>query len=492
VTGEDPFLQMGDSKMTSLKTLNGKETSVGAEAIETLAASLRGGVFTDGDVEYDEARTIWNAMVDRKPGLVVRAMGASDVRNVVNFARDNNILVAIRSGGHQIAGHAVAEGALLLDLSQMCSVRVDPNMKTARVEPGASLGDVDKETQSHALALPMGINSTTGIAGLTLGGGFGWITRKFGMTIDSLLSVDIVTADGALVHASTDENSDLFWAIRGGGGNFGVVTSFEFQLHDVGPEVLAGLIVHPLKDASSLLQEFEKIANSAPDDLTIWVVMRKAPPLPFLTEEWHGKEVLVFAVCYIGDEEDGGEALKQLRALGNPVADVIGPSPFVGWQTAFDPLLTPGMRNYWKSHDFNGLPDEAVSVLLDAVQSLPDPNSEVFIAHVGGAMARVADDATAYPQRSSHFIMNVHTRWENASGDDACIGWARKLFDDTAQYSTGSVYVNFMPDDEVERVSGAYGVNMERLSKVKAKYDPKNIFRLNHNIKPAALLDVAE
>jgi len=475
---------MGETSMPSLKTLIGKEVVIDPDAIEALAASLRGGVFSDGDVEYDEGRVIWNAMVDRKPGLVIRAMGTSDVRNAVNFARDNGLLIAIRSGGHQIAGHAVAEGALLLDLSHMQSVRVDPTAKTVRVEPGASLGDVDTETQAHGLALPMGINSTTGIAGLTLGGGFGWITRKFGMTIDNLLSVDIVTAAGALLHASANKNPDLFWAVRGGGGNFGVVTSFEFQLHGVGPEVLAGLIVHPLEDAPELLREFDKIANSSPDELTIWVVMRKAPPLPFLPEDWHGKPVLVFAVCYIGAQEDGGESLKQLRALGNPVADVIGPSPFAGWQTAFDPLLTPGMRNYWKSHDFDSLPDDAVAVLLDAIGSLPDPNCEVFIAHVGGAMARVANEATAYPQRSSHFIMNVHTRWEDASGDDACIGWARQLFDDTAKYSTGSVYVNFMPDDEVERVTGAYGNNMDRLIDVKTQYDPGNLFRLNHNIKP--------
>lgn len=478
--------------MTGVKTLDGKVTRIDADAIEALSASLRGNVFSDGDSEFDDARTIWNAMVDRKPALVVRALGASDVRQAVNFARENGLLLAVRSGGHQIAGHAVAEGALLLDLSQMRSVRVDPNARTARVEPGASLGDVDTETQSHGLAVPMGINSTTGIAGLTLGGGFGWITRKHGMTIDNLLSADIVTADGALVRASADENPDLFWAIRGGGGNFGVVTSFEFQLHDVGPEILAGLIVHPLADAPELLGAFAKIAETAPDDLTTWVVMRKAPPLPFLPEAWHGEPVLVFAVCYIGEEKDGGEALRQLRSLGTPVADVIGPTPFAGWQTAFDPLLTPGMRNYWKSHDFDGLPDDAVSVLLNAVESLPDPNCEVFIAHVGGAMARVANDATAYPQRASHFIMNVHTRWQDPAGDDACIGWARKLFDDTARYATGSVYVNFMPDDEIERVDGAYGANMRRLARVKGRYDPLNLFRLNHNIQPEITPQAAE
>ncbi|WP_112320577.1 FAD-binding oxidoreductase [Oceanibium sediminis] len=478
--------------MTTLKGLTGKEKTIAQEAVEALGASVRGGVYHDGDAEYDDARTIWNAMVDRKPGLVIRAKGANDVRQAVNFARENGLLLAVRSGGHQIAGHAVAEGALLLDLSQMTSVRVDPKTKTARVEPGASLGDIDAEAQAHGLALPVGINSTTGIAGLTLGGGFGWLSRKHGMTIDNLISADIVTADGALLRASKDENPDLFWAIRGGGGNFGVVTSFEFQLHEIGPEVLAGLIVHPIADAPELLKRYRDIADGAPDELTIWVVMRKAPPLPFLPEEWHGKEVLVFAACHCGDQTEGEKAMKELRSLGSPIADVIGPAPFQGWQTAFDPLLTPGMRNYWKSHDFDTLSDDAISTLLGAIDSLPDPNCEVFIAHLGGEMARVPVDATAFPQRSAHFTMNVHTRWENASGDEPCIEWARKLFKDTAKYSTGGVYVNFMPDDEASRVSGAYGDNMQRLSEIKAKYDPGNLFRLNHNIAPTNVAQAAQ
>ncbi|MBW6418552.1 FAD-binding oxidoreductase [Celeribacter sp. PS-C1] len=471
--------------MTMLKTLQRTDEFVEEDALEALANGLRGGVFSDGSPEYEEGRTLWNAMVDRKPGAVIRAKGAADVQDAVNFARNNGLLMAIRSGGHQIAGHAVVEGALQLDLSHMNSVRVNPSEKTVRVEPGATLGDVDRETQVHNLALPVGINSTTGIAGLTLGGGFGWLTRKYGMTIDNLISADIVTADGAVRLASEDENSDLFWAIRGGGGNFGIVTSFEFAVHDIGSEVLSGLIVHPIEAGPDLLKEYREIANAAPDEMTVWVVMRKAPPLPFLPEEWHGRPVLVFAACYTGDLSKGEEALAGLRALGEPIADVISPHPYVGWQTAFDPLLTPGMRNYWKSHDFEDLSDEAITKLTSAIEGLPDPNCEVFIAHVGGAMARIPVGETAYPERSSHFIMNVHTRWEEASKDAECIDWARQLFDDMAPYSTGSAYVNFMPDDEVERVSGAYGANMKKLGQVKAKYDPGNLFRVNHNIAPA-------
>jgi FAD/FMN-containing dehydrogenase len=355
-----------------------------------------------------------------------------------------------------------------------------------RVEPGATLGDLDKETQAFGLAVPTGINSTTGVAGLTLGGGFGWITRKFGMTIDNLVSADVVTADGQLVRASDTENPELFWALRGGGGNFGVVTSFEFQLHPVGPEVLSGLIVHPLDAAPALLTEFRRIAAAAPDELTCWVVMRKAPPLPFLPEEWHGREVLVFALCYCGDMAEGEKAVAELRALGQPIADVVSPHPFTGWQAAFDPLLTPGARNYWKSHDFAELSDGAIDALVGAIRKLPTPECEIFIAHVGGAMSRVKPADTAYPQRESHFIMNVHTRWAEAKQDSACIKWARDLFDDMAQYAIGTVYVNFMPDDEAGRVEQAYGANYARLGQVKARYDPENLFRLNQNIKPAS------
>lgn len=470
--------------MTRIDTLDGATKEFNAEVIGGLEAGLRGQVFEAGTPDFDTSRTLWNAMVDRKPALVIRAKGASDVQAAVNFARENNLLMSIRSGGHQIAGHAVADDALMLDLSAMSSVSVNPISKTARVEPGALLSDVDKETQAHGLIVPMGINSTTGIAGLTLGGGFGWTTRKFGMTIDSLLSAEVVTADGQIVTCSADNAPDLFWALRGGGGNFGVVTAFEFQLHELGPEVMSGLIVHPIKDAAERLREMTKITATADDALTVWSVLRKAPPLPFLPEEWHGKEVLIFAACYAGDMAEGEKAMAELRGLGSPIVDVISPHPFVGWQAAFDPLLTPGQRNYWKSHDFDSLPDDAINDLLAAIATLPDPASEVFIAHAGGAMARVPVTDTAYPQRDAHFIMNVHTRWENEAKDEACIKWARDLFDQMAKYSTGSAYVNFMPDDEVDRVADVYGANMARLAAIKSKYDPENFFRLNHNIKP--------
>ncbi|WP_306432351.1 FAD-binding oxidoreductase [Tropicibacter sp. Alg240-R139] len=324
-------------------------------------------------------------MVERHPGVVIRAMGASDVQVAVNFVRNAGLMLSIKSGGHQIAGHVVADDTVLLDLSMMQSVYVDPEAKTARVAPGALLGDVDRETQAHGLVVPTGINSTTGIAGLTLGGGFGWTTRKFGMTIDNLLSAEVVTANGEIVTASPNTHPDLIWAIRGGGGNFGVVTSFKFQLHDLGPDVLPGLIVHPIENAPELLAEYAKIADTSPDELTVWSVMRTAPPLPFLPEEWHGREVLILAACYSGPMDEGEKAMSALRGLGEPIADVISPHKFVDWQAAFDPLLTPGARKYGKSHDFFGLTSDAIAGLLDGISNFRDPACEAFIAHVGGA-----------------------------------------------------------------------------------------------------------
>lgn len=475
-----------------IRSLESKPVAVADDAVEALRARLRGTVALNGDAGYDEARTVWNAMVDRKPGLVVRARGAGDVCAAVDFARENGLLLSVRSGGHQIAGHSVAEGAVLLDLSLMKSVRVDAAARTAWVEPGATLGDVDKETAANGLVLPTGINSTTGIAGLTLGGGFGWLTRKHGMTLDNLISADVVTADGRRLRASETENPDLFWAIRGGGGNFGVVTGFEFALHPMRGEILAGLIVHPFAEAPRLYRAYRDLAPRLPEELAVWTVCRKAPPLPFLPEAWHGREIFVFAVCHTGDPAEGEKALAEVRALGKPIADVVGPATFAGWQTAFDPLLAPGMRNYWKSHDFADLADDLIDTLSTALGDSPAPDCEIFIAQVGGAMARVAPGATAYPQRNAHYIMNVHTRWTDRAGDDACRAWARDVFARTAPFSMGTAYINFMPEDETDRVNGVYGGNLKRLQEIKARYDPGNLFRVNHNVAPARAMVAAQ
>ena len=467
----------------NLTTLDGGLATVSAPVLDAFAASLRGQLLNAGDAGYDDARNVWNAMIDRRPGLIVRCAGAADVIAAVNFARENHLLTAVRGGGHNIAGSAVCDGGLMIDLSPMKSVRVDRVARRVWVEPGATLADLDKETQAFGMAVPTGINSTTGVAGLTLGGGFGWTTRKLGLTIDNLLSADVVTADGELVRASTAEHPDLFWALRGGGGNFGVVTAFEFKLHKLGPQVFAGLVVHPFDDAKDVLKAYRAALEDAPDELTCWAVMRQAPPLPFLPAQWHWKEVLVLAMCWSGDMAAGEKATAALRAIGKPIVDVVGPNPFTGWQTAFDPLLQPGARNYWKSHDFIELADKTIDILDGAIRTLPGPECEIFVGHVGGAAERVATDATAFPQRSSHFVMNVHARWREASMDDACIGWARGIYDATRPLAVGTAYINFMPADEADRVEAAYGGNYARLMEVKRKYDPDNLFRMNQNLR---------
>jgi FAD/FMN-containing dehydrogenase len=463
-----------------------KQTNIPADALDALRAGLRGAMCLPGEPGYEESRVIWNAMIDRRPAVIVRAVGAADVIRAVSFARDHKLKLAVRGGGHNIAGHAVCDGGLMLDLSRMKSVRIDPLGRTAQVEPGVTLGEFDREAQAFGLATPLGINSTTGVAGLTLGGGFGWLSRKYGLTVDHLISADVVTADGSLLHASATENADLFWGLRGGGGNFGVVTSFEYLLRPVGPQVLAGLVVHPLAQAKELLEGYRRFVATAPDEVTAWVVLRKAPPLPFLAPEFHGQDILVFAACAVGDLKKAEQALAPLRALGTPLADVIGPQPFAGWQTAFDPLLTPGARNYWKSHDLRTLDDGLIDVLIDAARRLPGPECELFIAHLGGAIDRLPADATAYPHRDVAFVMNLHTRWREASQDTAFIARTREIFDSVTPYATGGVYMNFMPEDDARVRAGAFGANYARLAALKAKYDPANLFRLNPNVEPAA------
>ena len=453
--------------------------------VDAFAAQLSAGVLGMGDAAYDEARKVWNGSVDRRPALIARCLTESDVQAGVRFAAAHRMLLSVRGGGHHIAGNAVAEGGLMLDLSAMRTIHIDVAKRTARVGAGALLGDLDRESQAHGLATPLGINSTTGVAGLTLGGGFGWLTRRHGMTVDNLLSATVVTADGTVRVASATSEPDLFWALRGGGGNFGVVTSFEFRLHPVGPELYAGLVVYPFAQARQVLRAWRDFNTGAPDELSVWAVMRKAPPLPFLPASAHGTEVVVFPLVYCGDVAAGERAAAPVLQFGDPIGSALGPTPYAGFQTAFDPLLAAGSRNYWKSNNFNRLTDQALDVVIASVGLLPGPECEIFIVQLGGAMARVKPTATAFVGRDAHYIMNVHGRWSDAGDDERVRAWARRAFEEAAPHATGSGYVNFLTEDEGERVAASYGANHERLQALKQRFDPDNLFRMNLNIAPA-------
>lgn len=453
--------------------------------IEELKNGFKGEILLPNDGDYESARKIWNAMIDKRPAVIARCAGTSDVVRGVNFARDTGLLLSVRGGGHNIAGNAICDDGLVIDLSKMKAARVDPAGRRVTIEAGATLVDLDAATQAHGLATPVGINSTTGIAGLTLGGGFGWLSRKYGMTVDNLESAEVVTAAGEVVRASATERPDLFWALRGGGGNFGVVTRFEFRLHPVGPDVLSGLIVYPISEAKSVLPQYRAFVANAPEDLSVWTVLRQAPPLPFLPQEVHGKGILALALIYVGDPKRGEPLIAPLRKFGTVLGEHVGVQPYVAWQQAFDPLLTAGARNYWKSHNFSTLSDGLFDTVLAYTGKLPSPQCEIFFAAIGGATTRPAPDAAAYPHRDAQFVMNFHGRWEDPADDKRCIGWARDFFNAAAPFASGSVYVNFLTADESDRVRSAYGPNYDRLSQVKRKYDPGNLFRMNQNIAPA-------
>ena len=455
-----------------------------SEAIARIKGTIKGRVLAPDDPNYDQARQIWNAMIDRRPAVIVQPADAGDVGPAIQFARANALEISVRGAGHNIAGNAVCNGGMMIDFSNMRNVRVDPGKKRATAGPGATLADLDNATQQHGLATPVGINSTTGIAGLTLGGGFGWLTRKHGMTIDNLISAEVVTADGKRLGASEKDNAELFWALRGGGGNFGVVTEFEFALHPVGPEILAGLIVFPFAQAKQVLTRYRQFANAAPEDLNVWAVLRQAPPLPFLPENVHGQEVVVLPIFYAGAVAEGQKLVERLRTFGDVLGEHIGAQPYTQWQKAFDPLLAPGARNYWKSHNFTEISDGAFDAIIEYAGKLPSPQCEIFIGHIAGAANRVAPDATAYTHRDAKFVLNVHGRWDSPAQDASGVEWARAFFNASAPYASAGAYVNFMTEEEGNRVAAAYGSNYDRLVQIKRRYDPENVFHLNQNIKP--------
>ncbi|MFJ1705044.1 FAD-binding oxidoreductase [Kitasatospora sp. NPDC088346] len=459
---------------------------LGDATIGELEAALRGTVVRPDDPAYDEARAVWNAAHDRRPALVVRCAGTADVIRAVEFARSQDLLVAVRGGGHSIAGFSTCDGGIVIDLSGMKGVRVDPDRRRVVAQAGLTWGELDHETQAFGLAVTGGLVTSTGIAGFTLGGGFGWLVRRDGLASDNLVAADLVTADGRLVHASAEENAELFWALRGGGGNFGVVTSFEFELHPVGPQVLAGLVVYPLDQARQVITRWREACAAMPDELTTLVNLTTAPPLPFLPEDVHGTRIVVIAAMYAGPAEAAEAAVRPLRTLGTPIADVLGPMPYLGMQALLDPLWTRGAHNYFTSA-FVEPTDAAIDSVLAAHLASPTPFSEVHLHQLGGAFARVPADATAFSQRDASVMCNVIARSPDAAGFDGPTAWARAAREDIARHGNGATYVNFTGDAAEDKVRAAYPQAVyDRLVRVKEEYDPTNLFRLNQNIRPSA------
>lgn len=457
-------------------------TPLDKRALRGLEAAFRGPVIHPGNDEYDEARTVYNAMIDRRPAVIVRPTGAADVMTAVDFAREHDLLIAVKGGGHNVAGNAVCDDGIMIDLALMSSVRVNLDKRTVRVGPGARLGDLDHETAPFGLVAPAGVVSITGVAGLALGGGFGYLCRKYGLTIDNLRSVDLVTAQGNLVHASEEEHPDLFWGIRGGSGNFGIVTSFEFDLHEL-VEVLAGLRIYSVAEAHSIVRSWWEIASEAPDELSVWLNFSTAAPEPFIPEEYHGERILSVIPIYSGNVEDGWDVIAPLRELGDPIADTVEVRRFVDWQQAFDESYPAGERYFWKSHNFKSPSNEALDRITDYAVAPPTPETRVSITHLGGAVNRVAPNATAYPHRDADFLVNITTRWGESAQDEECIAWTREYFDVLAPHATGGTYVNFTTEPKGEQ-SMAYLDNYDRLSALKNEWDPENLFRMNQNIKP--------
>jgi FAD/FMN-containing dehydrogenase len=453
--------------------------------VETFRDHLHGAVLDPGDEGYDEARTVWNGMIDKEPALIARCTGSADVMTAVDFARERDLRLAVKGGGHNIAGTAVCDDGLVIDLSPMDGVRVDPGSKTARVEGGATWGDFDHEAQAFGLATTGGIVSTTGVAGLTLGGGLGHLDRKHGLAHDNLRSVDVVTADGDLVHASEDENPELFWGLRGGGGNFGVVTSFEFDLHDVGPEVLTGPIVHRYEDAAAAFRFSRDFMADAPDEIQCYAAFVKGSAELGLQEPFHGESLFALIPTYAGDIPEGRDALEPLREFGDPVVDAVRPMPYTALQQMFDERWEEGHRYYWKSHFFDELTDEAIETVVEHCDS-SQPFMSVFTdGWLSGAISRRDHDATAFPHRDKSVSLTVGMKWTDPARDDEHVEWAREFHEAMEPYASDGVYVNLLDRDDGERVRDAYGEWYDRLRELKSEWDPDNLFSVNQNVEPA-------
>jgi FAD/FMN-containing dehydrogenase len=468
-----------------IRTRTNEEITLPEETIRKFKESLRGEMILAQDAGYDDARSVWNAMIDRRPALIARCLGVADVVTCVNFAREQGLILSIKGGGHNISGLAVCDGGLMIDMSRMRGVWVDPGSRIARAQAGCLLGDVDRETQLHGLAAVLGFISNTGIAGLTLGGGFGYLTRRFGWTSDNVLSIELVTANGRVVRASEKENADLFWGLRGGGGNFGVVTSFEYKLHAVGPEIIAGAIAWRAEAAGEVLEMFRTLTTQAPPELTCVAALRMAPPAPWLPRDVHGKPIVALFVCHSGEVGEGEKLVAPIKAFGSPVGDIVQRRTYVSQQSLIDGTQPKGRRYYWKSEYLPKLEPELLAKASKHAEAIASPHSAILLFPVNGALNRLSNDHSAVGNREVGYVPNIAASWEKAEDDKTNIEWARAAWRDLRSFSTGGTYVNFLTEEEGDdRIHAAYGNNYERLVEVKSKWDPGNLFRMNKNIAP--------
>jgi FAD/FMN-containing dehydrogenase len=463
-----------------------KTTGTEESVVADLRARMRGELIRPGDEGYDEARKVWNGMIDRKPALIGRCASVTDVIASVNFARENGVLLAVRGGGHNVAGTALADGGMVIDLSPMKNIHVNPERRTVRAEGGVTIGELDAETQKFGLATPMGVVSETGIAGLTLGGGLGWLRRKYGLSSDNLVSVDVVTASGRSLTASETENPELFWGIRGGGGNFGVVTSFEYRLYPVGPEVMCAFVLYPGARAKEVMRFTEEYMAQAPDEVSPLVFLGRVPHDALFPEEWHGEQYAALLAMHPGEVEEGERVLQPLRELGQPIADLSGVMPYVEVQKILDEDYPEGWRYYWKSVNVSRLDDEVIEHLVAHAEAAPSPHSTIDVWYQGGAMSRVEAGETAFGDRGAPYLLGVEGNWEEPHEDEANVAWARECVADMRQFSDGGMYLNFpgFLEGGQEMIRDAYGENYERLVALKNEFDPTNLFRMNQNVRP--------
>jgi FAD/FMN-containing dehydrogenase len=469
-----------------LRTAEGHEVQIEPRVLDDLKTRLRGELVLPGEPAYDEARSVWNAMIDRRPGLVVRCRGTGDIVTALGFARDRGVALSVKGGGHNIAGLAVCEGGVMLDMAHARGVWVDQAARTAHVQAGCVLGDVDRETQLHGLAASLGFVSNTGVAGLTLGGGFGYLSRRFGWTSDTVKSMDIVTADARVLRTSEKENADLFWGLRGGGGDFGIVTNFEFELHPIGPEIVGGAIAWPAVEAPKVLELFRTLMMEAPPELTCVAALRKAPPAPWLAPSIHGKDIVAVFVCYSGRLEEGERLISPLKKLGSPVGDILQRRTYVSQQSLLDATQPKGRRYYWKSEYLPSHSPELLSAVIQHAAGTRSPHSAILLFPFDGPLNRRDVGHSAVGNRDAVSVINIAASWDKPEDDAVNIEWARSAWRDLRRFSTGGTYINFLTEEEgVERIKAAYGVHYDRLAHLKAKWDPTNLFRTNKNIPPA-------